>query len=208
MGSVVELKYLGSTLTSDGTSNKEVEIRIAVATAAMTKLQEIWKSKISLNTKIRLYRSLVLSIFLYGCETWTLYADTERRIQAFEMKCYRKILRVLYTEHRTNNDIREEISAFTGRQEPLLAIVKRRKLAWFGHTTRHDSLCKTVLQGTVDGGRRRGRQRKSWMCNIKEWTSLPMPELLATAEDRSTWRKMAVSSSRKSPLRRPSQGTE
>ena len=86
-------------------------------------------------------------------------------------------------------------------QEPLLATVKRRKLAWFGHLTRHNCLAKTILQGTLEGGRKQGRQRKSWTDNIKEWTSLTTPELLRTATDREEWRRVAAKTSLKSPLR-------
>ena len=153
-------KYLGVTLTQDGSSKEEIKRRLAAATAAMTRLAKIWKSRMSVPIKIKLYRSLVLSIATYGCEAWTLLADTERRIQAFENKCYRKILRVSYTEHRTNQDVREEIEAWAGPQEHLLSTVKRRKLLWFGHVTRHDGLSKTILQGTIEGQRKRGRQKK------------------------------------------------
>ena len=78
----------------------------------------------------------------------------------------------------TNNWVRSMSNFFVGPQELLLATVKRRKLAWFGHATRHDSFSKTILQGTSEGGRRRRRQRKCWMDSTKDWTSLPMPELL------------------------------
>ena len=74
-----------------------------------------------------------------------------------------------------------KINCLMGPQEPLVATVKRRKFAWFEHVTRHDSLSKPILQGTSERGRRRGRQRKCWMDNIKEWTSLPLAELLTRA---------------------------
>jgi exonuclease III len=199
---VSKFKYLGATLSKDGTSTAEVRIRIATATSAMARLSRLWTSSaISFSTKYRLYKSLVVSILLYGCETWTLLADTERRIQAFEHKCLRRLLHISYLEHKTNEYVRNTTSALVGPQEPLLATVKRRKLAWFGHVTRHDSLCKTILQGTLEGARRRGRQRKSWTDNVKEWTSLPMDELLTTAHNRPEWRRTAVSSSLMSPRR-------
>ena len=206
---VSKFKYLGATLSKDGTSTAEVRIRIATATSAMARLSRLWTSSaISFSTKYRLYKSLVVSILLYGCETWTLLADTERRIQAFEHKCLRRLLHISYLEHKTNEYVRNTTSALVGPQEPLLATVKRRKLAWFGHVTRHDSLCKTILQGTLEGARRRGRQRKSWTDNVKEWTSLPMDELLTTAHNRPEWRRTAVSSSLMSPRRPDGQGTE
>ena len=204
---VSEFKYLGSVLSKDGSSTKEIRTRIAMATAAMTKLQKIWKSDISIQVKVKLYKSLVVSILLYGCETWTLMADTERRIQAFEMKCFRKLLRISYREHRTNVSVLNEIEDLVGAQEPLLGTIKRRKLAWFGHVTRHDGLCKTVLQGTVEGARGKGRPRKSWTDNIKKWTAMKCHDLLVAAQDRPRWRRIVDSSASLSPQRQPSRGT-
>ena len=88
-----------------------------------------------------------------------------------------------------------------GPQESLLATVKRRKPAWFGHVTCQDSLSKTILQGTLEGGRLRGRQRKCWMENIKEWTLLPMPELLTRASCRKDLKGISAESSLMSPRR-------
>ncbi|XP_071488121.1 uncharacterized protein [Diadema antillarum] len=125
-----------------------------------------------------LFRSLVISILLYGCETWTILAESEKRIQAFESKCLMRLLGIHYWERKTN-----------GPQVTLLQMVKRRKLAWFGHVTRHDCLSKTVMQGTVEGGRCRGQQRKSWLDNAKEWTALPLADLLIAAQDRAGWKR-------------------
>ena len=198
---VNSFKYLGATLTSDGTSIADIRSRLGAATSAMSKLNRIWRSSISFPTKFRLYKSLVLSVLLYGCEAWTLTAETEKKIQAFEHKCLRKLLRISYLEHKTNDYVRRTVADMVGRQEPLIATIKRRKLAFYGHVTRHDSLCKTIMQGTVEGGRSRGRQRKSWSDNIKEWTGLPTHELLARAADRQGWRKTSTTSTFRSPRR-------
>ena len=193
---VEAFKYLGATLTKDGRSTTEVRIRLATATSAMANLGRIWKSKsISFPTKLKLYRSLVLSILLYGCESWTLSAELEKRIVAFEMKCYRKLLNIPWVERKTNNFVQAEITRCAGPQEPLLAIVRRRKLAWFGHVTRHNTLSKTILQGTVEGGRRKGRPRKSWTEDIKVWTQAEMPALLEKASDRHRWRRLSSTAS-------------
>ena len=104
---VTSFKHLGVALSKDGTSTNEIRKRIAMATSTMTQLTKIWKSSMCLTVKVKLYKSLVLSILLYGCEAWTLTAETQRRIRAFESKCYRRMLRVSYTEHRTNDDILE-----------------------------------------------------------------------------------------------------
>ena len=116
--------------------------------------------------------SLVISIFLYACESWTLAAELPRRIQAMEMRCYRKILHISYKDHVTNEEVSVKILQATGPHEDLLTIEKRRKLQWYGHVSRSSGLAKTILHGTVKGGRRQGRQRKRWEDNIREWTDL------------------------------------
>ena len=113
-------------------------------------------------------RSLVTAIFLYACESWTLTAELQRRIQAMDMRCYRKILHISYKDHVTNEKIHANIQHATGPYEDLLTIVKRRKLQWCGHVSRSSGLAKTILQGTVKGGRRQGRQRMKWEDNFKE----------------------------------------
>ena len=89
-----------------------------------------------------------------------------------EMRCYRKVLRISYKNHVTNQEVRAKIQQAIGPHEDLLTIVKRRKLQWYGHVSRSSGLAKTILQGTVKGGRRQGRQRKRWEGNIREWTGL------------------------------------
>ena len=125
-----------------------------------------------LSSKIRLMRSLVTSVFLCACESWTLTAEIQRRIQAMEMRCYRKILHISYKDHVTNEEVLAKIQQAIGPNEDLLTIIKRRKLQWYGHVSRSSGLAKTILQGIVNGGRRQGRQRKRWEDNIREWTAL------------------------------------
>ena len=116
-------------------------------------------------------RSLVTSVFLCACESRTLTEELQR-IQAMEMRCYRKILRITLKDHVTNKEVRAKIQQAIGRHEDLLTIVKRRKLQWYGHIARSSGLAKTFLQGTVKQGRRQGRRRKRWEDNIREWTGL------------------------------------
>ena len=149
---VTSLKYLGSVITDEG-SKPEILSRIAQTTAALTRLKSVWIDKsISLSSKTRLMRSLVTSSFLYACESWTLTAELQRRIQVVEMMCYRKILHISYKDHVTN----EEAGNQTTRRPPDQ--VKRCKLQWYGHVSRSSGLVKTILQGTVEGGRRQGGQ--------------------------------------------------
>ena len=140
-------------------------------------------------------RSLVTSIFLYACESWTLTTELQRRIQAMEMRCYRKILHISYKDHATNEEVCAKIQQAIGPHEDLLTIVKRHKLQWYGHVSRSSGLAKTILQGAVKGGRRQGRQRKRWEHNIREWTGLEFGRSQRAMENRGKWRKLVVKSS-------------
>ena len=148
-------------------------------------MKPVWNDKsISLSYMIRLMRSLVTSIFLYACESWTLTAELQRRIQAMEMRCNRKILHISYKDHVTNEEVRAKIRQAIGPHEDLLTMVKIRKLQWYGHVSRSSGLAKTILQGTVKGGRRQGGQRKRWEDNIREWTGLKSAKSQRTEKNR------------------------
>ena len=140
-------------------------------------------------------RSLVTSIFLYVCKSRTLTAELQRRIQAMEMRCYRKILHISYKDQVTNEKVRAKIQQATGSHEDLLTIVKRRKLQWYGHVSLSSGLAKTTLQGTVKGGRRQGRQRKGWEDNTREWTGLEFGKSQRAMKSREKWRKLVAKSS-------------
>ena len=161
-------------ITDEG-SKPETLSRTAQTTAALTRLKPVWIDKsISLSSKIRLMRSLVTSIFLYACESWTLTAELQRRIQAMEMRWYRRILHISYKDHVTNEEVYAKIKQAIKRHEDLLTIVKRRKLQWYGHVSLSTGLAKTTLQGTVKWGRRQGKQRKRKEDNIREWAGLEL----------------------------------
>ena len=145
LGTVTSFKYLGAVLSDDG-SKPEVLSRIAQATAALTKLKPIWRdNSISLGSKVKLMRFLVISIFLYACESWTLTAALEKRKQAFELRCYRKLFNISYKDHFTNEEVCRKVQAAIGEHDELLTLVKKRKLRWFGHVSRSSSLAKTIL---------------------------------------------------------------
>ena len=99
-------------------------------------------------------RSLVTSTFLYACESWTLTADLQRRIQAMQMRCYRKILRISYKDHVTNEEVRAKIQQAIGPHEDLLTIEKRRKLQWYGHVSRSSGLAKNHLAKHSERGKK------------------------------------------------------
>ena len=134
-------------------------------------------------------RTLILSNFLYACESWTITAKISRRIQALEMRCYRRLLNIAYKDHVTNEEVRNRIQNAIGVHDNLLHVtneevrnriqnvilltmVKKRKLRWYGHISRSSGMAKTILQGTEKGARRRGRQKKRWEDNINEWTGM------------------------------------
>ena len=110
------------------------------------------------------------------------------------MRCYRKIPCISYKYHVTNKEVRAKIQQAIRPHEDL-TIVKRRKLQWYGHVSLSSGLAKTILQGTVKGGRRQGRQRKRWEDNIREWTGLEFTKSLGAVENRGKWRKLAAKSS-------------
>ena len=191
---VSSFKYLGAIVSDEG-SMIEVLTGIAQTTATVTKRKVVWNDKnIAISSSIRLILSLVMSIFLYAREAWTITADAERRIQALEMRCFLKLLGISYRDHITNEEVKARTGNAIGPYEDLLTTVKRRKLKWYGHVIRSSGLAKTILTGTVQGRRRRGRQRKRLEDNIKEWTGLEWNIILRKAENRDEWGKLVVKS--------------
>ena len=175
---VENFKYLGAIISNEG-SKPEILSRIAQITAALSRLKIIWRDKnISFASKVKLMRTLILSTFLYACESWTLTAEIERRIQALEMRCCRRLLNISYKDHVTNEEVRNRNQNATGVHIDLLTMVKKRKLRWYGHLSRSSGMAKTILQGTVKGARRKGRQKKRWEDNIKEWTGMGFRDYL------------------------------
>ena len=117
--------------------------------------------------------SLVIYIFLYACESWTLTAELEKRTQDFEMRCYQRLLNISYEGHVTNEEVCRKIQAAIGEYDEVLALVKKRKLRWFGHVSRSSGLATTILQDTVEGKRKKADRRrggKTISKSGKEWT--------------------------------------
>ena len=188
-------KYLGAIISNEG-SKPEILSRIAQTTAALSRLKIIWRDKnISLASKVKLMRTLILSTLLYACESWTLTAEIERRIQALEMKCYRRLLNISYKDHVMNEEVRNGIQKATGVHEDLLTMIKKRILRWYGHISRSSGMAKTILQGTMKGARKRGRQKKRWENNITKWTGMEFGDSLRAAEDREGWKGVVATSS-------------
>ena len=135
--------------------------------------------------------SIVTSILLFACESWTLTAQLQRRIQAIEMRCCRKILHISYKDHVTNEKVRAKIQQAIGPHEDLLTIVERRKLQWYGRVSRSSDLAKIIPQGTVKGGRRRQGDRrrggKTTSGNGQAWSSPSPRGHWRTGKNRGNW---------------------
>ena len=137
---------------------------------------------IALPTKVRLVKAMVFPVVMYGCESWTIKKAERRRIDAFELWCWRRLLGVPWTARRSNQSILKEISP----EYSLEGLMLKLKLQYFGHLIRRtDSLEKTLMLGKIEGGRRRGRQRMRWLDGITDYMSLSRLQQLVT--DKEAW---------------------
>ena len=122
---------------------------------------------------------------MYACESPTFTAELVKRTQAFEIRRYRRLLNISCKDQVTNEDVRRKIQAAIGKYDELLTLVKKRKLRWFGHVSRVSGLAKTILQDTVQGKRKKSKQKKRWKDNIKEWKGLDFARSTRTDDDRT-----------------------
>ena len=161
--------FLGSKITADCNCSHEIKRLLLLGGKVMTNLDSILKSKdITLPTKVRLVKDIVFPGVMYGCESWTVKKAERWRIDAFELWCWRRLLRVPWTARRSNQSILEEIS-----HEYLLEwLMLKLKLQFFGHLMQKtDSLDKTLMLGKIEGGRRRDNRRwDGWMALLTQWT--------------------------------------
>ena len=154
METVADFIFLGSKITADGGCCHEIERRLLLGRKVMTNLDSILKSRdITLSTKVRLVKSMVFLVVMYGCESWTVKKAERRRIDAFELWCWRRLWRVPWTARRSNQSIVKEISPGCSLEGLMLKL----KLQYFGHLMRRaDSFEKTLMLGKIKGRRRRG----------------------------------------------------
>ena len=178
--------FLGSLIVDSGGSSAEIKRRLAQARTSAIGLTNIWKDRgISRNTKSQIMNTLVFPIALYGSETWAPGAVDRKKISACEMWCWRKMLRISWKEHKTN----EFVKHLVGENVSLCQRMDKNKLQYFGHIARRegDSLEKIIIQGKMEGRRKRGRQKTRWLDGIKNITGMDIDTAYRCAQDRSSW---------------------
>jgi hypothetical protein len=186
---VEEFEYLGSLITWDNNCSKEIRRRINKATGAMANLKHMWNTKkLKVESKIKLLTTCVFSVLLYASETWTLKEADKQKLLAFEMRCYRRILKIHWKDMVRNVDIRKQLGAY----ETIIDVIKKRKLRLFGHICRMDNsrLLKHVVFSRINGKSRRGRPCREWLDDITDWCGYSFQDLVHLAQSRYQWKNL------------------
>ena len=185
METVTDFIFLGSKITADGDCSHDIKRHLLLGRKAMTNLDSILKSRdITLPTKFHLVKVMVFPVVMYGCESWIIKKAECQKIDAFELWCWRRLLKILWTAKRSNQSILKEISP----ENSLERLMLKLKLQYFGHLMgRTDSFEMTLTLGKNEG-RRRGQERMRWLNNIIDSMDMNLSKLQVLVMDRAAWR--------------------
>ena len=183
-------KYLGYMINSDGRCSTEIKRRIAIAKDSFKKMSPIFKNhNILMATKHRVLKAYVWSILLYGCESWTITVDIRKKLEATEMWFLRRMLRISWTEKKTNKEVLEQAET----KRSLFQTIRKRQMQFLGHLNRHKGLEHLALTGKIEGRKSRGRQRAKYLNRLNSWVTGREKDnlsFLRISDQRDKWHTM------------------